>query len=88
MKRYCIVCEKMFGCTEGGKKHECSNCEFRFNCRIQDDPAHSQITGGICQSCWEKRQVIKMATKIYNIAKRLDLKPAHSGIKGLVSGSS
>jgi hypothetical protein len=88
MKRYCIVCENMFGCTEGGRKHECSDCDFTYNCRLKNDPTRSHITGGICQSCWEKRQIIKMATKIYNIAKRLNLNPAHSGIKSLVSGSS
>ena len=88
MKRYCIVCEKMFGCTAGGMKHECTDCGLVCNCRYKNNVVRAHITGGICQSCWEKRQLIKMATKIYNIAKRLNLQPSHSGVKGLVSGLS
>ena len=82
MKRYCIVCENIYGCVKGEKKNDCSDCNIVHNCNHNNDLTSSQVTGGICQECWEKRHLIKMAIKIYNIAKQLNLNPAHSGIKG------
>ncbi len=66
MKRYCIVCHEMFGCINGGEKHECSNCSSFNNCPYRNDSNKSHITGGICESCWQKRHAIKMTYEAGN----------------------
>ena len=85
MKRYCIVCENIFGCIQKGRKNVCCDCDDFNVCGYDNDIAGPHVTGGICQECWEKRHLIKTAVKIYNIAKHLNLKPANSGIKGISS---
>ena len=61
MKRYCIVCQEMFGCIKKGKKYECIDCSLDHHCPYRDDVSRSQTTGGICKSCWEKRKSLKVA---------------------------
>lgn len=61
MGRYCIMCKKLFGCVKGDVKHDCSHCCFVDSCYTRHHFAMSQVTGGICVHCWEKRQTLKKA---------------------------
>lgn len=79
MKRYCIMCESIFGCVKGEIKHDCYDCTLVGNCKFRDNSTVSpvekkiQVTGGICEPCWQRRQSIKVAVKTYQTAHRLKL---------------
>ena len=59
MGRYCIICNKLFGCIKGKVRHVCQDCECTDLCNMPDHFAMSQITGGICDHCWESRKALK-----------------------------
>lgn len=88
MKRYCIACQKIFGCITGGEKYDCTSCDLTDNCIRRNDHSGSQVTGGICKDCWENRQLIKMAFKIRYICEHLNLKPAPGGVMTLSRSES
>ena len=76
MKRYCIVCENIFGCVKGGIKYDCVDCICMGSCKFRNVGTMSyvkntQVTGGICEGCWERRQAIKLAVKTHQIPHRL-----------------
>ena len=83
MKRYCIACQKIFGCLKGGEKHDCTSCDTTIHCIRRNDHPGPQVTGGICKDCWENRQLMKMALKIRYICEHLNLKPSLVGIIAL-----
>ena len=90
MDRYCIVCKTKYGCIKGGIKHVCHDCDAYYNCTDNDNISISHTTGGICEECWGKRNWIRLAIKVYNIAGRLGLKPLNTGINNIspnISGS-
>lgn len=52
MLRYCIKCQKIFGCVERmtGKK-ECYNCQGSENCPLDILYPKQDVTGGLCHQC-------------------------------------
>jgi len=61
MGRYCIICNRMFGCVQDKVKQVCDGCGLMDSCCLLDQFSMSQITGGICDCCWEKHQAFKTA---------------------------
>jgi hypothetical protein len=59
MGRYCIICNTLFGCIKDKVRHVCRDCESVDLCRMPDHFVMSQITGGICDHCWETRKTLK-----------------------------
>jgi hypothetical protein len=59
MGRYCIICHKLFGCIKEKVRHVCQDCESVDLCSMPDHFVMSQITGGICDHCWETRETLK-----------------------------
>lgn len=59
MGRYCIICKTLFGCIEGKERHACNDCLDVDSCDYRDHFATSQVTGGICDGCWEKHHELK-----------------------------
>ena len=56
MIRECIKCKHIFGCQGfDGKKWKCNSCgEYAFCAtRMMLDPPVEDITGGICDWCFE-----------------------------------
>jgi len=53
MGRYCIVCHTLFGCIKGGIKYICESCADVDQCYVLAHAKEKQVTGGICQNCWE-----------------------------------
>ena len=76
MRRYCIVCEKTFGCIKGGIKHVCIDCYRMDACSFRDNINQPYDTGGICEDCWDKRHHMRLAIKVSRIIKDLKLSPA------------
>ena len=55
MIRECIHCKHIFGCQRlDGKKWKCNDCGEYGSCttRIMLDPPVEDITGGICDWCF------------------------------------
>jgi len=78
MNRYCIACEEIFGCIKGSVKYDCFDCHDVDSCTLRNDYTKTHLTSGICEDCWEKRHLIKMAAKTTHIAQRVDLGTAHN----------
>ena len=53
MGRYCIVCRTLFGCVKEREKYICSECVNRGSCAFRHSYLMSQVTGGICDECWQ-----------------------------------
>jgi len=56
MIRVCIHCKHIFGCQGlDSEKGKCSNCGLYNACttRTMHDPPIEEITGGICDWCFE-----------------------------------
>ena len=53
MKRYCIICNSMFGCVKEGVKHSCKTCPSSRSCFFLDEPSIRNIIPGVCENCWE-----------------------------------
>ena len=59
MGRYCIICKTLFGCVKGGEKHVCSDCLDGDSCTIRHHFIMAQVTGGICEDCWQELYLAK-----------------------------
>ena len=56
MTRVCINCKSVFGCHGyDGTKQNCNTCGEYGSCdtRTMPDPRNEEVTGGICDGCFE-----------------------------------
>ncbi len=62
MIRECIQCKHIFGCHGyDGKKWKCNSCHEHDSCSIRAmlDPPIEDITGGICDWCFENLVILR-----------------------------
>ena len=53
--RVCMKCKMVFGCVD---KHDIKKCVYcALKCNRNKDPL--QVTGGICDTCWDYRTFFK-----------------------------
>jgi len=69
MIRWCINWKQIFGCQGfDGKKWTCDSCDYYGTCatRLIVDPPVQEITGGICDWCFDNLKIAKHTRYLKN----------------------
>lgn len=51
MGRVCVVCNRLFGCTQGSARQTCSECRMQDGCGIRHYFTTSRFTREVCPGC-------------------------------------
>lgn len=65
MKRYCIICNSMFGCVKDGVKRSCKTCQSSRSCFFLYDSSAGHLVPGICEDCWETHGRMRLKETVH-----------------------